>query len=422
MEKQFIITVNGQEVRDEDFNLLGEMSGLADDRVFAEIFRPIGNNGFGTSKYIMPWFDMADSTTPNIPGRQNEVVFPGAVGTVRVRPFRAVIGSTTQPSTDSKKYLQDIRSAIFAGTTPNPYTAVSITANSSGNSRIDLIYVIFSPNINSASVTRKTKDPVTKAISSSSISVSLTSSVSIARVQGTPAASPTVPALPADGGGNYYIALAYVRVPPGFSGTSLVQDEDILHVSPCIELSTTTGATTVRPASGNVLASSTKLSAWANSGVRPNFVLPSTMIGEETIWIALDCTDGSTANWSHLDNGIVDNSRDWRNRIFSWTAVAGTGQYAWAVLGGSMANEIPAGDASTIGSRISFGFGESFNTSSSQRPVALINSTNMSILTNGSAQLYVDPTTGELKIDIIAGPMSHKLLIKLSATAPFHNT
>lgn len=415
------MTVDGQELRDVDLNLLGQMAGLMDDRVFAEIFKPIGNNGSGISKYILPYSDSV-SATPNLPGRLNEVVRPGSLGYVNIFPFRAIIGSRIDYATDGKQFLQEVRSAIFSGIAPDLHSPMAITANASGNARIDLIYASIAPDVNTAAVTRKVKNPSTGVITTPSISVSKITSVGVARVQGTPAASPLAPALPADGGGNYYIPLAYVRVPNGFGAGSAVADEDILHISTCIQLAASTGAAVMRSATGNVTLSAARLSTWANSGTRPNYQLPATMSGEETLWIALDCTDASSANWSHADLGLVDNSRDWRNRIFNWTAVAGTGQFAWAVLGGSAANRLPIGDNAAAGTSIAFGFGESFNDVTGQRMVGQINSTNMTAITQGTVQLYVDSSDGSLRVDISSGPVSHKLLIKLTASAPFHNT
>ena len=49
--------------------------------------------------------------------------------------------------------------------------------------------------------------------------------------------------------------------------------------------------------------------------------MPPTMSGCEGRLIAIDVQAAASANWSHQSQGVVDDSRDWRNRVFRWHAI-----------------------------------------------------------------------------------------------------
>lgn len=439
MEKQYFISNDGQEVNASDLNTLGEMAGLMDDRVFAELFHP-GPPGWPSSssgKYILPSADIANGN----PGRYTEVVVaPAALGTVAVAPFRAVIGSRVAYATSGKQYQQEIRSAIFASSTSSYYHSVSLTANSSGNARIDLIYAAITPDANSAGVSRKIKNPGTGVVTPSTISVTKTTNVSVGVITGTPSATPVVPTLTADGGGTYYIALAYVRVPDGFTASSSVAAADVINIAQCLPISPMTGAHVSRPASANLgtAFSAAQLAAWANGGAKPNYTLPSTMVGEETIWLAIDCSDASSANWSHADLAALDNSRDWRNRVFKWEVWSTVG--AVGAGGFSFSSSSPAAmpDGFNTGGTplqaLTSGFGQSSyvdagatGLEANSRCVAWLHFSgggagNMPVWTSahpGSIFIYVD-NSGVLKWKVVTNPQV-RMLIRLVVSPAISN-
>src|ERR1700728_290119 len=101
--------LDGQEVEQEDINLLGTTSGLADDRVLAELLRLAPFDGTNTAKAILPYALRAGDSATVVPN--------GATGSVRVLPFRAIIGSRTTIATDPLAAWRDIRSSVYAQTT-----------------------------------------------------------------------------------------------------------------------------------------------------------------------------------------------------------------------------------------------------------------------------------------------------------------
>lgn len=300
-EPIFQILQNGQSVLEADFDLLGLVSGLADDRVFAELLRLTPFDGSTVSRGIMPFGHASSARTA--------LVAPnGASGSVLVEPFRAVIGSRTAVATDAKKNWRDIRSAIAVGTTTLAQT-ISFAANGSGNPRWDLVYAAITVDGNGPSVVRKVKDPVTKAISGPSIVTTLVTSVVVGVQAGTPAASPTWPTTPSDAGSTYYIPLAYVRVPNGFGPTTTVLATDIAICASTLLLARATGAATLRVADGQTALASSAQQSWGSSGTRPKTWMPSSMVGAEALLLTIDTSSS---------NGTILDSRDWRGRWVSW--------------------------------------------------------------------------------------------------------
>lgn len=435
-ERQFTVTIDGQEVRDTDLNSLGEVSGLADDRVFAELFRPhgIAAGGVPRGRFIIPFNQNLPQVGAVPQGRfyQNpnvQVVAPnGASGTTLVGPFRAVLGSATLASSSGLNNWKDgVRSGVHIGSTSGYYTQITHSANSSGNARIDLVYAIVTPDVNTSTVSRKVKNPSTGVITTQSISVSKVTNVSAAVVTGAPSGSPAIPTLPSDGGGNYYIALALVRIPNGFGASSTVALTDILHDSYHLPVSPEMGVSVVGPAQMNSqiselntsVLSVARLASWATSGIRPTWFMSPSMIGEDTIWIAIDCTDATSSNWSHplaVTGEVIDQSRNWSNRVFDAVVTGATGDWAW--------------DPTPTGTSVPYALqdvyhvmGQSFTqdwATGQSRPLQIANSNAPSIMP-GSERLtiYCDNPTGILYVDV-SGQLTNKILIKLSASAPFN--
>ncbi len=450
MEARYQHTVNGQSVLQADLNTLGEAASLADDRVFAELLRMTPYDGATVSRGILPY---ASGAT---------VAANGASGSVKVNPFRAFVGSRTAVASDAKKNWRDVRSAIVVGTATLEQT-VAIGANASGNPRWDLIYAAVAVDANSASVTRKVKDATTKAIAGASLVTTLETTATLGVTAGTPGASPAFPATPSDSGGTYYVPIAYVRVPNGFGAASTVTNKDIDTIAKVLAVAQAAGGSTLRPANQQHAVGGTAISGagtstvngalkWgATANTRPALFLPPSMSGGESRIIAIDVGNASNANWSHQDGAIVDDSVDWRNRVFKWMASVGpgsssfAGKFPWLSSAGVNLVSPTAPSAGGVAQMAGYaadanhpafalGMGDSFTTgtgravaqvSASGAAAAATPATGYNIPTNamasgGTVYLYVDASTGALKVSINAGPLA-SLIFWLDATAPFEN-
>lgn len=322
--------VDGQELAIPDWNAAGTIAGLADDAVISEILRLTPYDGTSTYKTIIPYgslpIENSLGSTATNPGTVQST--GSANGAVNVFPFRGVIGSRTAVGTNPALNWTDIRSAVFVGGTTTLPQTIQLAANSSGNPRWDLIYAIVGPIDNpSGSATRRIKDPTTGVVTAVSVTTQLVNAISVTSLAGTPSSSPAIPALPADSGGVYHIAIAAVRVPNGFSSTSTIANQDIRDVVGDWRLTAGAGQTvappseamfpTVLPASGNndrVGFYTTHFNWTGSSGQRPPPFLPPGMAGGRQIIAEII----NTSTPSHPNQGIVDDTIDWRNRMF-WT-------------------------------------------------------------------------------------------------------
>lgn len=374
MEQQFKLDYNGQQVQKEDLELLGTTSGLADDRVLAELLRLTPFDGTTVARGILPYLHQTSG------GQQATVDVDGATGSVLIRPFRAVLGSRTAVGTDAVQNWRDIRSAIYTG------GSLAIAANSSGNPRWDLIYAAVAVDVNGTSTTRKVKDPATKVVTDQSVSTYKQTTVAIGVVAGVTDPSPVWPAVPGDGGGTYNIPLAYVRVPNGFSATSTVDERDIALIA-------STPLEGVRPAkvlfngSGAYLTAANQ-GSWGSSGTAPRLFLPGSMNGGETLVVPIGFNSGEFA-----DGTILDDTRDWRGRLTRFwvqTATGATAQFPWSGVSTD----------SIIGGTPGVGLGNT---------CVPDNGTNLRVafctLPISAAQIAViaDPATGYLKLKVLAG-------------------
>jgi hypothetical protein len=428
--------LDGQEVEQEDLNLLGRTAGLADDRVLAELVRLTPGDGTNVAKAILPFAHRGSNWGTLVPN--------GATATARVLPFRAIIGSRTAVSTSPVDAWRDIRSAVYAATTgANALgAAVAFAPNTAGQPRWDLVYLAFTPDGNGASRTRYVRDPGTGALSSPTVVTTLVQQLTVLVAAGTPSATPAPPPAPQDGGGTFYIPLAYVRIDGAFNATSTLLPSDILSIAPIVSLSRASGGISLQPANHQFAVGGAALRAYrlADGGAstpRPNFFLPPDMVGGESRLVALDF---STGNPSHpLVLGIIDDTRDWRNRIFRWTVFAkatpnGTvGGFAW----GSPAappNLVPSARALGVGQDIQFGFGQSFVSDVNDPPLsgglamlvspAVANANPPSAMSqvNETIGLLVDAADGKLKLYTRANANPRLvMLVWLEASAPYPN-
>src|SRR6266487_1281647 len=149
MERKYQHTVNGQEVESSDINLIADDAALADDRVFAELFRMKPYDSVtnpNLSKAILPYSEGA-TVQPN-----------GASGSVRIYPCRPMIAAKVNASVDAKDNWRGIRSTVYVGNLTGPYITQSLAANTSGVAwRWDTIYLRVDKDAAETSVTRYVK-------------------------------------------------------------------------------------------------------------------------------------------------------------------------------------------------------------------------------------------------------------------------
>lgn len=423
MQRKYVITVNGQEVELADLQLVSDDAALADDKVLSELLRLLPYDGTTVTKGILT-FDRGGQVIPN-----------GASGQVKVYPFRAFVGSTTTEAVDSALNRDDIRSCVFTG--PGAaYEPVSFAVNSSGNARWDLVYCVVSKDANEAAVNRYVKTagpPEAETLTSIVIVQNTTADVGV--VTGTPSTTPALPNAPSDGAGNYYIPLAYVRIPNGFNGTSTVLPTDIFGVAPIANISRATGVIKANPANslnkptGVPLSRATNGSSdWGKNGAvsRPSVFMPPSMTGMDAIYVALDCLSPSNSNWSHIDGSIVDDSIDWRNRLFTCFVSSdnGTVSFPWEP---SPTSWLPKGANFSLngtGSKLTIQMAQSFNDEYSgglKADVINLSNSNSVVAASQSLKLYVDLADGKLKFTSTSTLPAAKVFVTIFASAQYPN-
>lgn len=436
MEQQYQLANNGQEVQQNDLNLLGETAALADDRTLAEFLKmvPFGSN---VVKSLLPYFDhpIVGSETSSGPRTTVNAVAGGYL----VRPFRALVGTRTAAVSDAKKNLRDIRSALFIGPGSGTNYGCQLIAPATNtdvtNSRWDLIYAAVAVDGNAAGVTRYIKDPTSLAIAPTTVVTVKQTTVTVGIKAGTVSATPALPTIDADTGTTFYIPICYVRIPPSFtSGTTPSQGTIMMAETPGV-VAPTTGAHSVRVANkmfqpGGSMLTTTRIANWGSTGTKPVWFISPETIGMETLLIQLDLTSASSANWNIQDGGIVDDSRNWCRHYFMWqlfiTTAAGyfASDFAATSQDGLSANLTPSGRGPSFSSGVySSGMGQSFvrdghTIMGDDKEVVLymIPAYNAGMTVAGSAfGLYVDPLdSGRLKFyNNGVNPPLCKVFIKL---------
>ena len=133
-EPQFFASLTGTEFQLSDALLIGQVSGLADDRVFAELIRMRPFDG-QYRKMILPYAWSFQDAFP-APG----AVAPGATvqrsgfanSSVVVYPFRAIVGSRTALNSGTElRNWRDIRSGIYTPVGGVAGTSFALAPNSS---------------------------------------------------------------------------------------------------------------------------------------------------------------------------------------------------------------------------------------------------------------------------------------------------
>ncbi len=444
MAHRFRLDFDGQSVIQDDYNGLAEEASTSEDHVYAELFRLTPGVG-SIARGVIPY-----GTSPMI-------VANGASGSVLVNPFRVVIGTRTAAASDAVANWQDIRSSLsIADGATALTTLVSLAANASGFTRWDAIYAAVTIDAVSTPTTRKVKNPGTAVVTDESVSVYSHTSVAIGSVAGTPLATPVFPTIPADAGDVYYVLLGYIRVPTGFGASSTVTNRNINESCHIIPLSATTGASTLRPANQSNIDGGTGISGagttsnngdgtgtlkWTGTTTsRPMTYMPASMQGVESLMFVVDVGNASSANWSHQSLAVLDNTRDWRNRICRWAAVVGTdaaasGQTPWGHPAnhhlfstsrndGSLSSAILSAQINGAGPDLStsvMGMGSTFldwqNSEGACFAALLVGGGTGA----GGGQYNVPTYSGMVAasyIGVYADPATGNLCLKVSATAP----
>jgi hypothetical protein len=443
MESKYVHSINGQEHRQQDINSASENAALADDRVLWELFRALPY-GSAPDKLIIPfamrnWSKLTTSYGATTATSTALVWGNSSDAKVHVGPFRAILGSTTVIGTSPIESMRGGRSGYLIGTS-NFWQELTITANSSGNPRWDLIYAAVAPDANGDTADVLVKSPTTSVVATAAATViNRKTAVTIGRVQGTPAGSPTRPALPSDGGGSYYIALAHVWVENGFGAGTAVARSHIYEVAPCALPTTAAGFRNMAPANHQYThhGSVDTNQSGESSATRPGAYLPSTMVGSESRTILLQLRLSPA---SHLDGDVIDDSIDWRFRYFKWQIAAKGGNTTADAFASDRAatGVLPAGSVfanaagSAHGVNSYYGHGQSFIgdsangiASANDGGVALfVHSTNMGSFYAGGGgsaiQIYVRSTDGALVYKQLDEPRV-QVIIWLDASAPYSN-
>lgn len=423
METQYVHPENGAELRRQDVYSISENAALADDRTLWELLRT-----------------MPGSTTPDkliIPYANRQLDAPGAATSnailwgntadaiVHVMPFRAIVGSTTTLLTSPIEHVRGMRSGYHVGTS-SIYSHLAISANASGNPRWDLVYATVTPDADGDTADILVKSPTTGVVADNPGTVINTkTTVAVAVLAGTPGATPARPSLPSDGGGNYYIALAYVYVPDGFGAASTVLRQRIHEVAPCPTISPSVGAMNCAPADeqhkvgGTVDTQQNGDEPSGPNYYRPGAYLPSTMTGCERIFILLQL--GITPH-SHVHESYIDRSRDWRYRYFSWKAVGAQGNTSTA----GFASDRSASSSAVPSNlhAVEHGFGHSFTPGAidaASQVVTLFDDTGKILDGTGSTIRIECDTSGALVLNIVDGTPNAQIMIWLDATAQYAN-
>lgn len=411
MEKQYTHSVNGQGVYQSDLNLMAEDGALADDRVFAELFR-IPPNG-SAARGVIP---TAYSPTG---GTDTGIIAP-STGKVKIRPFRAFVASRTAEATDAKECWRGIRSGICVAATALEQDVEIAVLNASGTTaaRWDLVYAILTPDV-STTEQRKVKSPYTGSTSTQSVAVAKTTTVTVAIMPGS--ADGSLPVI--TGGAGWSIPLAYIRVPANFTSSVVLTAANIWDVAPIISISEAVGASSCRPASINCERKSGKIGnedfSLDPTDDFPRMYLAPTMVGAQQRIMALDFSKVASGD-------VVDSSMDWRNRVFQVELIVGLGKFPWskdrsggggtAVVFGGQINSGTFKNASEGTSKHTL-LSHSLQTAETGKYYLI--KTDLSALTNQFI-LYVNASTGDLHVQFSANP-GEDAFLWINASGQFSN-
>lgn len=433
MEAKVFLTLEGQECQQGDINTIGATAAYADDRVLWELVRMLPRGG-SVDRAVMPTGFRTKNALPGLATDAFIQPSPGPHRTIRVLPFRAIVGPIAVGV--NLEALRGIRSGYSIGQLDELYTSIVLTANADvSHARWTLIYAVVRPDLIAAPVDRFVKDADSDVVEALPITVAASTTVTLGTLDGAASATPAKPAAPADGFGAYYIPLAYVWVPASFDAAEFPAGY-IHECAPVATIHSALGVANLQPANqqhkigGVVDAAESPFTTTQ----RPAAYLPPTMTGVEERLIALEL---KSSHPSHFDGAVVDDSVDWRYRVFQWTSAVG------ALASGNLSTASPHGIApdcvpSAWGSPFS-AFGQSLWDDTPQLADGLIGAdptitvsdgqgiavqlrTAAAIGPDGSCvALYVRETDGALVVRYNAAITNGSIFIWLRATGQYGN-
>lgn len=420
MQDQVQLTLNGQALLIGDFNAVAHEAAHADDMALAEILRMAPYDGSTVTRGIMPF---------GYRGAANNLgIILGTAGGVHVGQFRAVVGSRTTLATSPADNYMDIRSAVFTAVSGQTL-AVPVGA---GQARVHLVYATLYVDRNASTTVRRIKDVTSAVVTSTNVVPTLQSYITVALVSVN---SGSIPTIPADPTGGYNIPIAYLRTAAGYTSGSFLAAADVVdastvvspfrhQVAPANKIWMNTGAflqSATPPGAGTF----TNWSTFTDG--RPRTYMPAEMNGTVTRFIPILISVDAGAVVDIADGSIVDDSIDWRNRVFKCVGqLAGTASFkdfAWHADGlprvvnatapvpvtlTQLGNSLTANP--DFGSRLTV-----FSATNANSPAF--------VGVGGTIELYVDASTGALKVKRVEGGAltSYTLFVWLEASHPFTN-
>ena len=218
--------VPGQAAVDTDIQTLATQAANAGDEVQAALAAPGGfyvlDQAVSVDRVIFPLAEEGGTATGYF---DQLLVVPSTslTGAVDIRPAVYNCSTVLVPPAGSATYT----TPQMIANQYNKLTSALISSNSSGNSRIDLIYATIARAV-ATTGSRKYKSPSDGSVSTQTVNLTDAVTVTITVLPGTPAASPSAPSLPGDNYGSAWtFALAWVTVPNGFASGSAITASNI---------------------------------------------------------------------------------------------------------------------------------------------------------------------------------------------------
>jgi hypothetical protein len=274
---------------------------------------------------------------------------------------------------------------------------VELETNNDTTARIDLVYAKVTIDLVSG-IHRKVKNPTTQVVATEEVQSIVRTTVEVLAQQNM--------VLPTDMANVYFIPLAYVRVHPGFGiGAHILNSSDVWECSP-------TAGSACRVANRGHELTTSSAEQWSITGQRPAAYLPSTMSGKEELLIAVDLASASP---SHISGAMLDDSRDWSNRVYRWTAFArgiGVPRFAWEA--GITPDVVPSPDIQA--GRAVTGLGHSFGGETNSVFYA-----DSSVLSDIATWISIDSDVDGRLFLWYDGSPGVKLFVWLEASAQFTN-
>lgn len=438
MEPRVALTLNGQSVNQDDFNAVARQAAMNAEYVWAQLLRlapPGAATSFAPVMGIIPSGGQAGNYS--LFHAKSLLGVSGANDAkITIQPFVAVIGSVVdqaatptgahEASTDGpRNAMREIRLAPHYGEVNKQFqTELQIPATL-GNKRWDAIYAKVDVDVADGSLTRYTKTG-DGPVGSTLVSVVSRTKVTIGRVGGVESAGvASKPAIPSDGGGSYHILLGYLYVDAAHTLTTSIGASRLLETFTPLLVSPANGGARAMPASRAFHPSGFALATefLANtSDPRPGTYVPPSMVGTERRVIPIDADDTS-GHPSCSPNAvtIIDDSIDWRKRIFTMIVEAGPVDFPWKSGGGLFATTYPQVYVQVASSFVT-NLLPFTGTQNGHLVLALDNISSPGLASGAKLAIFVDNNTGNLCVwrnNVNAG---RRILVILDASGRFANS